>query len=532
MRLQYVTAALNERGIPIESLSPNQLGKYLNYAKEFLGNTNDISSLDIDEFADSMIYSAELSPEIIKAAKDAGFVPESPRTLRDFSEQGYSQFLEGTYIRFEKEGSPPEFLDTRAGWTPDSIIQRLEREGYTENDITHVGDGAYERFKDDFNDHRWLGKTSLEDLSDAVSNFRYLEDPMQTSGTRVLDEVVLGEGVGAQQLLDGSAILTNNDGVPTWELRTTQDTATGGVDTSVMLETTTGDARLITYAPTTFVNQYGVENIDTFLYMPNVMETGADGVRRFTVIPGGATSLSEDRTRALDADGNTIGIIEPNPMMLATLVNLNPNEGQTFDEFTNSSLYKTTSTLYNTFRDTFSEEENKDILDNTVSVIVGASGEMLQAIAGLATLVDNNPNNALGQTAKNMLRLSGDMRSDEWTAAAQEMATNSANYDAQWRKDNPGREPTTIEKISLKTQAIYGNFKNHPAQFLAENVASEVLQELPILLASGGVGNVAKAALVKAGKENAKRLSTKAALSTALTLDTAEAFGGHCSVYI
>jgi len=478
-RLQYVTAALNARGIPIESLSPNQLGKYLNYAKEFLGNTNDILSLDMNEFADSMIYSAELSPEIIKAAKDAGFVPQ---TVDD-----YGMFLTGEYIRVSEAGNTgdaPEFLDTR-GLTDENVDQWLFTNGYTQDDVTHVGDGYYNR---DTTDSTTYGfeKPPLEELDNAVGSFLYLEDPMQTTGTRVLDEVVLGDGVGAQQLLDGSAILTNNDGVPTWELRTTQDTAAGGVDTTAVLE-----------QAFTGTNKEDMVNFEGYV------ETS-----------GGALFNPEDEAYARSK------------LQIATLATMNPNEGQTYDEFTNSSLYKTTSTLYNAFRDTFSEEENKDILDNTVSVVVGASGEMLQAIAGLATLVDNNPNNALGQTAKNMLRLSGDMRSDEWTAAAQEMATNSANYDAQWRKDNPGREPTTIEKISLKTQAIYGNFKNHPAQFLAENVASEVLQELPILLTSFGVGNVAKAALVKAGKENAKRLSTKAALSTALTLDTAEAFGG------
>ena len=479
-RLQYVTAALNARGIPVESLSPNQLGKYLNYAKEFLGNTNDILNLDMNEFADSMIYSAELSPEIIKAAKDAGFVPEAV--------DNYDMFLTGEYIRVERTGDAgdaPEFLDTR-GLTDENVDQWLSTYGYTQDDVTHVGDGYYNRDVENSTTYGFE-KPPLEELNSAVGNFLYLEDPMQTTGTRVLDEVVLGEGVGAQQLLDGSAILTNNDGVPTWELRTTQDTATGGVDTTAVLEQAfTGTSK------EDMINSEGYE----------------------VFIGGGAIFNPEDNAYARSK------------LQIATLATMNPNEGQTYDEFTNSSLYKTTATLYDVFRETFSDEENKDALDNTVSVITGAGGELLQAISGLTTLVGNNPNNALGQTAKNMLRLSGDMRSDEWTAAAQEMATNSANYDTQWREDNPGKEPTTLEKASLKAQAIWGNFTDHPAQFLAENVASEVLQELPILLASGGVGNVAKALLVKAGKENANRLATKAALSTALTLDTAEAFGG------
>jgi len=527
-RLQYVTAALNARGIPIESLSPNQLGKYLNYAKEFLGNTNDILSLDMNEFADSMIYSAELSPEIVKAAKDAGFVPEESLSTLGVSgtTRGYEQFLEGTYIRFEKEGSPPEFLDTRGGWTPDSIIQRLEREGYTENDITHVGDGAYEKFKDDFNDHRWLGKTSLEDLSDAVSNFRYLEDPMQTTGTRVLDEVVLGEGVGAQQLLDGSAILTNNDGVPTWELRTTQDTATGGVDTSVMLETTTGVAP----TATTFVNQYGVGNIDTFLYMTDVMEEGEDGVRRFTAIPGGATSLSEDRTRALDANGNTIGIIEPSPMMLATLVNLNPNDGQTFDDLVGTPIAKAAKTFYNRIRDDFSTEENKETWDNISNIFLLATGEMVDAVAGLDVLKADAPDAEISRYADFILSSAYDIQSDAWKENGpliEELRTAPLNA---WYEANPGKELSATDNTLLQLEGVYNAYERFPTQVLAQTIGKEVLQEIPLLLTGATVARIGyKSTANIAGKEWAAKFSSKLGITTAGGLNVAEAYGATAS---
>ena len=522
-RLQYVTAALNARGIPVESLSPNQLGKYLNYAKEFLGNTNDILNLDINEFADSMIYSAELSPEIIKAAKDTGFVPE---TLDD-----YGMFLTGEYIRVSEAGNTgdaPAFLDTR-GLTDENVEQWLFTNGYTQDDVTHVGDGYYNR---DITDSTTYGfeKPPLGELDDAVSNYkdptnsRYGEQPVE--GQRVLDEVVLGEGVGAQQLLDGSAILTNNDGVPTWELRTTQDTATGGVDTSVMLETTTGVAP----TATTFVNQYGVGNIDTFLYMTDVMEEGEDGVRRFTAIPGGATSLSEDRTRALDANGNTIGIIEPSPMMLATLVNLNPNDGQTFDDLVGTPIAKAAKTFYNRIRDDFSTEENKETWDNLSNVFLLFTGEMVDAVAGLDVLKADAPDAELSRYADFILSSAYDIQSDAWKENGpiiEELRKAPLNA---WYEANPGKELSATDNTLLQLEGVYNAYERFPTQVLAQTIGKEVLQEIPLLLTGAAVARIGYKSTVNiAGKEWAAKFSSKLGITTAGGLNVAEAYGATAS---
>jgi len=525
-RLQYVTAALNARGIPIESLNPNQLGKYLNYAKEFLGNTNNILNADMNEFADSMIYSAELSPEIIKTAKDAGFVPQ---TVDD-----YGMFLTGEYIRVSEAGNTgnaPAFLDTR-GLADENVEQWLFTNGYTQDDVTHVGDGYYNR---DITDSTTYGfeKPPLEELDNAVSNYkdptnsRFGEQPVE--GQRVLDEVVLGEGVGAQQLLDGSAILTNNDGVPTWELRTTQDTATGGVDTTAVLEDITGVAPTFT----TFVNQYGVENIDTFLYMPNVMETGEDGVRRFTEVPGGATgaySLSEDRTRVLDADGNTVGIIEASPMMLATLVNLNPNDGQTFDDLVGTPIAKAAKTFYSRIRDDLSTEENKETWDNMSSVFLLMSGEMVDAVAGMDVLKGDSPDTELSRYADFILSSAYDIKSDEWRENGpiiEELRRAPLNA---WYEANPGKELSVIDNTLLQLEGVYGAYQRFPTQVLAETIGKEVLQEIPLLLTGAAVARIGYKSTVNiAGKEWAAKFSSKLGITTAGGLNVAEAYGATAS---
>ena len=63
-------------------------------------------------------------------------------------------------------------------------------------------------------------------------------------------------------------------------------------------------------------------------------------------------------------------------------------------------------------------------------------------------------------------------------------------------------------------------------QWVSENVVSELLQEVPILLASGGTGNVAKRLLLEAGEAHAKKVAARVAIGTGVSLDAAEAFGG------
>ena len=167
-----------------------------------------------------------------------------------------------------------------------------------------------------------------------------------------------------------------------------------------------------------------------------------------------------------------------------------------------------------------------DARKNTASVILSAGGETLQAIAGLSVLAGANPNNALGRAAKNVIALSGDMKSVQWKADAAEMQANSAGYADEWRAANPGEEPSWAQKGYLKAAAIFGNIKDHPVQWVSENIVTELLQEIPILIVSGGTGNVAKRLMMEAGEAQAKKVAARVAIGTGITLDAAEAFGG------
>ena len=52
------------------------------------------------------------------------------------------------------------------------------------------------------------------------------------------------------------------------------------------------------------------------------------------------------------------------------------------------------------------------------------------------------------------------------------------------------------------------------------------MQEVPVLLASGGTGNVIKAGLKEAGNGFAQEIGRRTALGTAAVLDVSESFGG------
>jgi hypothetical protein len=209
-----------------------------------------------------------------------------------------------------------------------------------------------------------------------------------------------------------------------------------------------------------------------------------------------------------------------------TVMGLGEEAGRLLDTYVNEPIYDSVAKLYNYYvKDSTAEAA----LQNIASVVAGAAGETLQAVSGFAVIAGANPNNGLGRLAKNLLALSGDVQSDAWTAGAKDMQTRSQDYDVQWRKDNPGKEPSKWQKAQLKAEAIWGNVKNHPVQFIAENIVGELLQEVPLLLISGGVGNLAKAALLKGGAAYSATIAAKVAgtkVTTALGLDMAEAFGG------
>ena len=491
VRLSLVKSSLAARGIPVESLSPTQLGTYLKYAEQEIKNISDITGLDTESFADTIITHKELtreqvelsiagvSPSLIKAVKDAGFVAAS---IND-----YDIFLSEEYIRtsiIDDDGSNI-FLDA-SGQTPDEIVATLASIGATVEDITNVGKGFFDRHKDSFGDAPWITQISVPEIKGAV--LASIGNPVEP----MLNEVVLGEGVGAQQLLDGSAILTNNDGVPTWELRTTQDTVTGGVDTTAVLEQAfTGTSR---------------EDLINF-----------EGYEEYS-IGGGAIFNPEDNAYARSK------------LQFATLASMNPNEGQTYDDLVGTPIAKAVKTFYSRIRDDLSTEENKETWDNMSNVFLLMSGEMVDAVAGMDVLKGDSPDTELSRYADFILSSAYDIQSDAWKENGpliEELRKAPLNA---WYEANPGKELSAIDNTLLQLEGVYGAYERFPTQVLAQTIGKEVLQEIPLLLTGAAVARIGYKSTVNiAGKEWAAKFSSKLGITTAGGLNVAEAYGATAS---
>jgi hypothetical protein len=491
IRLSTVENALAAKGLTLASLEPGQLAKYLAYADKEIKNAASITGLDLDKFANTMVADAALTPELTTSLKDAGFIPQ-------FTDD-YKVFLSGEYIKLDAKNSDGSnvFVDT-TGMTGDEVKDLLASKGYSTNNIVNVGDGFYDRPDSGASSDMAFDHASLSAVDAAAVDLK--NNPPKPT----LDTVTFGAGVDVDTLTSGGAVLVNTDGKLSWELPSTKQEKLGETNVSSV-------------ASSANPNINAEDLAFNALYGPLA----------FKEVPQGFSYLSDDKMTAFTEDGQiSMKNLPPaSGVVVATIAGLDDNQGKQFDEDTGGTLWSVYNKLKQVYLDE-TPEDQQEAFGNAASVVTGATGEMLQAISGLATLVGANPNNTVGQTAKNLLALSGDLRSDAWVAGAEDMQKRSQDYDKEWRQNNPGKEPSTVQKGWLKAQSIWGNLTEHPVQFLAENVASEILQEIPILVVSGGVGNVAKAALLQGGEAYAKKFATKAAVGSAVALDAAEAFGG------
>tara|TARA_R100000234_G_scaffold70086_1_gene43051 strand:+ start:5661 stop:10994 length:5334 start_codon:yes stop_codon:yes gene_type:complete len=185
---------------------------------------------------------------------------------------------------------------------------------------------------------------------------------------------------------------------------------------------------------------------------------------------------------------------------------------------------------------------NSDFGQNTAGVVLDAGGELLDSFNNLVLIAGINPESTpLGKTARDMMALAGDFKTTEYQEAAariqdtiseaniepDKLPNGSPNPKAGQLKTNPDGTPlSTFTKAWNTIQAIGGAALADPGVFASEYIAKEVLQEIPVLIASGGTANVVKASLKQAGEEFAQKMGQRTALGTAGVLDVSESFGG------
>jgi hypothetical protein len=157
-----------------------------------------------------------------------------------------------------------------------------------------------------------------------------------------------------------------------------------------------------------------------------------------------------------------------------------------------------------------SHNDNVYNIDVTAGLALQAGSELLATFNTLLLTVNINPaSSPLGKTARDMLALGGEIQPDEWVAKTAGMDAIMAQGEG-WGK----------------VASVFGAMQEYPTQFLVEIIGKELLQEVPILLVSGGTGNVTRRLLVAAGKDAAEKIAKRAALGASATLDIGESWGG------
>lgn len=182
----------------------------------------------------------------------------------------------------------------------------------------------------------------------------------------------------------------------------------------------------------------------------------------------------------------------------------------------NQPIYELSKNIFKMAAETETGQDvlNSDFVKNFSGIATQAGGELVQAANGMLVFAGINPESTpAGKWARDTINLGGDMKTEEWQAASKEMF---GNIEAA-----KGFRDTIF--------AAYGEFEKAPGMFLAEIIGKEVLQELPILVFSGGVGTITKEFAKEMGEDLAQKMATKASLSTAFTLDAVEAGGGSAA---
>jgi len=156
--------------------------------------------------------------------------------------------------------------------------------------------------------------------------------------------------------------------------------------------------------------------------------------------------------------------------------------------------------------------DNSTII-NTAANAIKAGGGILRSFNGLVTFFDINPEStAAGELAKTLIDLGTASNTDEYKAALEKMNTNYAE----------------AEGFTGMVDAIYTNLTEHPAEFLAEVIGVEGMQELVPLLVGGGAATFARGLALARGMGTtfANRVAVRTGIAAAGVSDIAESAGG------
>ena len=331
-------------------------------------------------------------------------------------------------------------------------------------------------------------------------------------GQKNLPTITKGEGVTTEDILIGNAVVaTNAEGLLNWEKVSVRFNVPkwSSVYGTIVKEVPHPDPTV--QGSTAIVDMTG-----------KYVNIGSDGkpVEKIGPIYVPLSTLKED------SPGTYLDILaEATPDEVKAAVNAGVAGLQQQYEFAkNVAAY-----IANT--ETAQNIANSDFGQNTAGVVLDAGGELLDSFNNLVLLAGINPESTpAGRIAQDMLALAGDFKTAEYQEASARIQNTIGNANLNedgTLKTNPDGTPlSTAAKAWNTIKAIGTAISTDPGVFASEYIAKEVLQEVPVLLTSGGTGNVIKAGLKDAGKEFAEEMRRRGALGTAAVLDVSESFGG------
>ena len=187
-------------------------------------------------------------------------------------------------------------------------------------------------------------------------------------------------------------------------------------------------------------------------------------------------------------------------------LNINQEEYDKLDWGTRQLLdfSKTVSEAANNYAESTDNPDDAYNVKLAAGAALDAGGQLLNAFNGVVTFFRNdryNPIDAretnLGKVTQAMMQIGTATQPEEYNAVIKDLKQ-------QFEK---------AEGFGGTVEAIYEGFKEAPAEFLIEFVGKELAQEVPLVLASGGTGLIARGA---AGAAQAtKALATKLGRATA-----------------
>ena len=162
-----------------------------------------------------------------------------------------------------------------------------------------------------------------------------------------------------------------------------------------------------------------------------------------------------------------------------------------------------------------------DFVQNTAGLAATSVGSLAQTFA-YGKILTNAAGWTEGEVSDSVLYKLGEAIEDFGTG----MQTDDYVANKEALAEAMGKNLADAEGFRESVLAVLATAADSPGTFIAEYVVSEIIQELPFLLASGGTSLLLKKGLQTAGEEFSKKIALRGALGTAAAGNVLEAYGG------